>query len=57
MKTYRVNVYYQYDKTLTVKAKNSREAKKIAHQRIANMKIGHKAIDKQMTDPEEYPSY
>lgn len=51
-KRYRVNVYYQYDVNVMVSAKNGREARKKAQDRVAKRKIGHKAIRKEYTDEE-----
>lgn len=52
-KKYRVNVAFQSDKTVVVSAKNAREAKKKAHDRVAKMNIG-KSIRKDWTEVDEY---
>lgn len=55
MRRWTGNVYFQYDLDVEVSARTKSEARRKMHHKIANRKIGLKAIDKQMTDPESEP--
>lgn len=57
MRKFRVTVSFQDDRVVTVSAKNARQAESKARARVAKLKIGSRAIRKDWTDTEEYPTY
>jgi hypothetical protein len=53
LKRYRAEVYICDWVTVHVTARTAREATAKAHGKVAKRAIGHRAIDKRITDPEQ----